>query len=230
MRVRAVAMTIGFLVGNVAFAHADLEPKFCSPQMQTQVFTSASAHVRVVVPRTWCGSESASYPGLLLWMQRTQPPGQIALTSEAFTRELYCGWPVECRQESSNSARYACALRKRLANLGMRVGPVQLGPKDIPGIDDAGGASKLAWVWFEYDDNRRFLRHAIAVTDDRALTLVLTTGSNDARAGHARAFEQALRSVELLGAKPLAPGGQGSAAPAPSTPARQPAIGTCAAR
>ena len=55
-------------------------------------------------------------------------------------------------------------------------------------------------MWFEYDDGKHFLRQAIAMTADRAVSLVLTAPTNDARSAHGRAFEQALRTLQLLSA------------------------------
>jgi hypothetical protein len=176
-----------FLVGESA---ADLE---------NQVFTSRTDRIRMVVPRGWRATDQPSYPGLVLWMMRTQPPGQIVLTSEAFTRELYCSWPIACRtSHESTASKYACALRGKLQNQRMRVGPVQPGPKD-------NEASGLPSVWFEYDDGKKFLRQAISLgAADRAVSLVLSAPSNEARAAHVRAFEQALRTLRTVSAEEAA--------------------------
>jgi len=74
----------------------------------------------------------------------------------------------------------------------MKVGPTQAGPKE----NDAAG---LPSVWFEYDDGKHFLRQAVALSTDRAVSLVLGTSSNDARLSLVRSFEQALRSLQRLG-------------------------------
>jgi hypothetical protein len=175
----ALAIAIG-LAGESA---ADLE---------NGVFTSRPDHLRLVVPRGWRASDQSSYPGLRLWMARGQPQGQIELTAEAFTRELYCSWPVPCRTSHELlPSKYACALRAKLTALRMHVGPTEAGPRE----NEAAG---LPSVWFEYDDGRHFLRQAIAISSDRALSLVLSAPSSDARATHARAFEQALRTLQLL--------------------------------
>ena len=163
-------------------------------ELENQVFTSRPEQLRLIVPRGWRATDQPSYPGLLLWMMRSQPRGQIVLTSEAFTRELYCSWPVACRTSPDSLAhRYACALRTRLQALRMRVGPTQPGPRDT---EEAG----LPSVWFEYDDGRRFLRHAVALGGDRAVSLVLSAPSNDVRATHVRSFEQALRTLRRIAA------------------------------
>jgi hypothetical protein len=168
-------------------------------ELENQVFTSRTDRIRMVVPRGWRATDQPSYPGLVLWMMRTQPPGQIVLTSEAFTRELYCSWPIACRtSHESTASKYACALRGKLQNQRMRVGPVQPGPKD-------NEASGLPSVWFEYDDGKKFLRQAIALgAADRAVSLVLSAPSNEARAAHVRAFEQALRTLRTVSAEEAA--------------------------
>jgi hypothetical protein len=126
------------------------------------------------------------------------PSGQIELTAERFTRELYCSWPATCRVSRDGlPAKYACALRGKLEAQRMRVGSVQPGPRD----NDTAG---LPSIWFEYDDGKHFLRHAIAFSQDRAISLVLATQTSEARAIHTRAFEAALRTLHLLSAEETA--------------------------
>jgi hypothetical protein len=158
------------------------------------VFTSRPDRLRLLLPRPgWRWSELKSYPGVLLWLARSQPPGQILLTAEAFTRDLYCSWPVTCRtsRDTLPAAKYACALRVRLEAQHLRVGPIQAGPRETE-------AAGLPSVWFEFDDGKHFLRQAIAMSADRAFSLVLSAPTADARATHTRAFEQALRTMQLL--------------------------------
>lgn len=189
----ALVVVIGFLVEE---SEAELE---------NQVFTSRPDRLRMVVPRGWRATDQPSYPGLLLWMMRAQPPGTIVLTAEPFTRALYCSWSVACRNQATNTAKYTCAVRESLVAQKMHVGPSQLGPKE-------NEASGLPSVWFEYDDGKRFLRQAIAVTNERAVSLVLSTPSNDARATHVRPFDQTLRTLEVLTAAQVAPVGTSDAA------------------
>jgi len=230
----ALVVTLEFLVEQPA--HADLDPKACSAQ--NQVFTSRTDRVRIVVPRGWCATDHASYPGLLVSMLRTQPPGEIMLTSEPFTRDLYCSWPVACRNQPTNTTRYACALSEKLKSLRMHVGPTQLGPKE----NEAAG---LPSVWFEYDDGKRFLRQAVAMTSDRALSLVLAAPTSEARTTHVRPFDQALRTLQLLTAAEVVPAGIDAGVPddgapvddgavpvdaGPPPPARVSPIGPCPTR
>jgi hypothetical protein len=185
--VAALALSIGVLVDDSA------------AELENLVFTSRKDRLRVIVPRGWRASDQQSYPGLLLWMARSEPQGQIQLTVEDFTRDLYCSWPVTCRKkyEDLPASQYACALRSKLEAQRLRVGPIQAGPKD-------NQAAGLPSIWFEYDDGKHFLRHAIAFSSDRAIGLVLSAPTSEARATHVRAFEQALRTMHLLSAEETA--------------------------
>lgn len=182
----AVGATLLFGVG----AHAELE---------NQVFTAKAEKLRVVVPRGWRATDQPSYPGLLLWMMRDQPEGRIVLTSEPFTRDVYCSWPVRCQMShDSLPAKLACALGAKLSQQGLRIGPVEAGPKEN---EEAG----LPSVWFEYEDSKRthFIRQAVAIDEDRVVSLVLSAPTAEARNAHVRAFEQALRTLRPLNAEEL---------------------------
>src|SRR5262245_25688868 len=83
--------------------------------LENQIFSSKTARIRIVVPRGWRATDQASYPGMLLWMLRSQPEGKMVLTAEPFTRKLYCSWPPECRASSDPlPGKLACALRQKL--------------------------------------------------------------------------------------------------------------------
>jgi len=196
-RVFAAASALALVVA-IAIVVVGISARDSRAELENQVFTSRVDRLRLVIPRGWRATDQPSYPGLLLWMMRSQPPGQIVLTAEAFTRELYCSWPIACRTSpESLASKYACALRTRLQAQRMRVGPVQSGPKD-------NAASGMPSVWFEYEDGKKFLRQAVALGPDRAVSLVLAAPTNDARATHVRPFEQALRTLRTLTAEETA--------------------------
>ena len=168
-------------------------------ELDNSVFTSIPDRVRVVVPRGWSVTDQPSYPGLLLWMLRTDPPGQIVVTSETLTHDLYCSWSPACRTGSASlTDQYACAIREQLATKRLKVGPMQPGPKEntVAGVPS---------VWFEYDDGRRFLRQALALSSDRAYSLVLASPTAAARSADVRAFDQALRSLRVITPEEAAP-------------------------
>jgi len=188
-RLRRAAFPLA-LVAALALAAAIVVEESAA-ELESQVFTSRTDRLRMIVPRGWRASDQPSYPGVLLWMAPNQSQGQIELTAEAFTRDLYCSWPVICRSRDGLPSKYACALRQKLQAQRLRVGPDQAGPKD----NETAG---LQSIWFEYDDGRHFLRHAVAFSSDRAISLVLSAPTSQARAAHTRAFEQALRTLHLL--------------------------------
>ncbi|HEY0253082.1 MAG TPA: hypothetical protein VGC41_16215, partial [Kofleriaceae bacterium] len=157
-RIVWIAMSIGVVmlaITSIKTARAELE---------NQVFTSREDAIRLVVPRGWRASDAPSYPGVLLWLMR--PEGKILLTSEPFTRQLYCSWPITCRSShdvASPQAKMACALRQKLVNESFRIGPIQEGPKEN---EDVG----LPSVWFDYDDGKHFMRQAIALDEEHAFS------------------------------------------------------------
>jgi hypothetical protein len=188
----ALAVAVGALVEDSA------------AELDNAVFTSREARLRLIVPRGWRASEQTSYPGLVLWMAHIDPPGQtpvpgqLQLTVERFTRELFCSWPRSCQASRETlPSRYACALRAALEAKRLRVEAIQAGPKE----NEAAG---LASIWFDYDDGQHFLRQAIAFSPDYAISLVLSTPTRQTRATHGRAFEQALRTLHLLSAEETA--------------------------
>ena len=202
-RLARAALPLALLIAITAIATVLVEDS--RAELDNQVFTSRGDRLRMVVPRGWRATDHPTYPGLLLWMMRTQPPGQIVLSSESFTRDLYCSWPATCRAAADTiTNKYACALRAKLQTQRLRVGPTQAGPKE----NEAAG---IPSVWFEYDDGKRFLRQAIAVTTDRAISLVLSAPSLEARSAHVRPFDQALRTLRLLSAAEAAPLGTADA-------------------
>lgn len=183
-------------------------------EIDGQVFTSATHRIRVTIPRGWRASDQRSYPGILLWMLRSQPEGRVIVGSEPLSQALYCAWPQACRALSQPlSARYACAVRAELERPNILLGPVQAGPKE--NVD-----AKLPSVWFEFTDGKSYVRQALAVNERIAVSFVLSTRSATDRATHARAFDQALRSLREL---PEEPAPAAPAAPAATTDGSAPA-------
>jgi hypothetical protein len=197
-----MGVLVAFAIGAIAFVTA-LRP--VEAELENHVFTSRADRIRLVVPRGWRESDAPSYPGVLLWLMR--PDTKIVLTAEPFTRALYCSWPITCRashEVNTVEAKLACALRQKLVDERMHIGPIQEGPKQN---EEAG----LASVWFDYDDGKHFMRQAVALGEDRAFSLVMESSSAEARNGQVRAFEQTLRTLRPLTEAEL------GAPPAPGT-------------
>jgi hypothetical protein len=168
-----------------------------SAELDNAIYSSKTHRIRLVVPRGWRATDQPSYPGLLLWMLRDRPAGKMVLTAEPFTRQVYCSWPLECRQSNEPLPnKLACALREKMTAQRIHVGPPQAGPKE-------NAQNGVASVWFEIDDGKRFQRQAVALGEDRVISLTLSASSADARSSHVRAFEQALRTLRPLTAEEL---------------------------
>lgn len=184
-------------LGVLALVGLAITTSVVEAELENQIFTSKSHRLRIVVPRSWRATDQPSYPGMLLWMVRSQPEGKMVLTSEPFTREVYCSWPPACRASTDPlPAKLACALRQKLERQRLHVGPVQAGPKEN---EQAGMPS----VWFEIDDGKRFLRQAVALGDSQIVSLTLMADSAEARGAHVRAFETALRTLRPLTAEEI---------------------------
>jgi hypothetical protein len=182
-RALGLAVLAGALFAGGAVALAELD---------NQLFTSKAHRIKLTVPKGWRPSELPSYPGIALWMLRSQPEGRIVVGAEPLRQELFCSWPQKCRElQHPMAVRYACALRERLESQGFLVGPDQSGPKE--NLD-----AKLQSVWFDFTDGKRYVRQAIAGNERRVVSIALSTGSASDRATHVRAFEQALRSLREL--------------------------------
>lgn len=181
----SVAIAAAIAVGLVAIPTSNAE-------LDNGVFTSKAHGIRLVVPRGWRATDQPSYPGLLLWMLRNQPDGAIVLTAQPFTHNVYCSWPIECRNSADPLPnKLACALRAKLTNPRTHIGPTQGGPKE-------NAQNGVPSVWFELDDGKRFLRQAVAIGADRVISLTLSTATAEARGTHVRAFEQALRTLRPM--------------------------------
>jgi hypothetical protein len=191
-------------IGVLALVGIAIGTSVVEAELENQIFTSKAHRLRLVVPRGWRATDQPSYPGVLLWMMRSGPEGKMALTAEPFTRTVYCSWPPECRATSDPlPTKLACSLRLQLQRQRLNLGPLQAGPKEN---EQAGMPS----VWFDVDDGKRFVRQAVALRDDRVISLTLSTSSAEARGSHARAFQGALRTL-----RPLALEEMGSALPPP---------------
>jgi hypothetical protein len=211
---RALAVAVASVLAGV-LAH----PSAVQAELDNQLFTSSVHRIKITVPKGWRPSELPSYPGIILWMLRSQPEGRIVVGTEPLRQELYCSWPPECRALSQPLAgRYACALRTQLERQNLLLGPVQSGPKE-------NLASGLPSVWFEFTDGKRYVRQALAATERRVVSFALSTGSAADRGSHARAFDQALRSLQELSEEEARPTAGDASAPAAGTP---PASGSSA--
>ncbi len=122
------------------------------------------------VPRTWDGTDSTSYPNVLLWMSHRDPQGKMLLTAE--------------RVKSGETAfGYAKRTATVLAKLGFTVRAPQ-----------PHGVSAFT---IRFNNQRVFLRQALIVFENTGYTLTLSAGSRKVLRRHMRAFDLALGSIRV---------------------------------
>lgn len=158
-------------------------------QVDGDRFESQEWGVRIAAPAQWRMSEQTSYPNILLWMHRHSPPGRMLLSAERLGRKL-------------TALEYAEQTRKTLVELRFTVRE--------PQVHAATGA-----YWIEFDDGKTFLRQALLVAGDIGYSLTLSAPDSGSRNQHLRAFDYALRSIELDRQRVESPAPAAPAAPAP---------------
>jgi hypothetical protein len=181
------------LVGAVALICASAST--IAADIEGTTFSSKTANVRMTLPRGWRWSDQATYPGILLRMNRTRPKATMLLAVDPLPTEFdpTCLTRPPVTEGAPETAlppelRVACQQSKRLVELGFIVGEVK----------------EAARPWFDYvGKNDRQLRQGIAVLGEHVFTLVLSADTAGARAQYARTFDKALRSLRVL----LTPGG-----------------------
>jgi hypothetical protein len=159
-------------------------------------FVSPSWRVGVTAPKNWQLTDKTAYPSVLLRMVRRDPDGKILLTAE----RLPAG---------TDALTYATKTIALLRTMGFGV--------RAPQLHSSTGAY--------YVDAQRpgaFLRQAYLVAGGLGYSLTLAAPDHRTRTQHLRAFEFALRSIQILRADEVPP--PAAAAPAEGT-APPPAAG-----
>jgi hypothetical protein len=133
--------------------------------------------VELTSPRNWIPSEERSYPSILLWMVRRDPPGKMLLSAEKL-------------DGVKGAFDYATRTTQLLEALGFAVRDPQLhGPT---------GA-----YWIDFDNGRVYLRQAFLVVGGVGYALTLSARDSRTRGSHLRAFDAALRSIHIRRVKPV---------------------------
>src|SRR5688500_4366453 len=96
-RVRVRVARAALVAAVVAATALAIVLSRASAGLDGEVYTSREANIRMAVPRGWRVSDLPSYPGVLLWMAHTRPPGVMLLTVDTIDRDVRCSWPVACR-------------------------------------------------------------------------------------------------------------------------------------
>jgi hypothetical protein len=132
-------------------------------------FRSTEWRVTMTTPRNWQITDQTSYPNILLWMVRHNPPGTMLLSAERIAADL-------------DAQAYATATIAILEAMGFEVRSPQL-----------HGATGAYWV--DFDNGAVFLRQAFLVTGGLGYALTLSAPDARGRTQHLRSFDQALRSI-----------------------------------
>ena len=137
-------------------------------------YQSGEWGLRITAPAHWYISQQTSYPDILLWMYRPNPPGKMLLSAE----EL---------KEHMSSLQYAEQTAETLAKL--KRSKFKVG---TPQLHAATGA-----YWIDFDNGETFLRQALLVSGGVGYALTLSASSEKLRQQHVRAFDYALRRIRL---------------------------------
>ena len=136
-------------------------------------FVSRDWRVRMTAPRNWQLTDKTAYPSVLLRMVRRAPDGKMLLTAE----KLDAG--VDAQAYATRTARLLETMRFEVR---------------APQLHASTGAYFI--------DLRRgdfFLRQAFLVAGGIGYSLTLSAPDNRTRSQHLRAFDAALRSLQILG-------------------------------
>jgi hypothetical protein len=159
------------LIAVVAIAGAGVLAGVAIADIEGDRFTSAEWRVSLTAPRGWLLTEQTSYPNILLWMVRHDPPGKMLLSAEQVEDEV-------------DAQAYATGTLALLETLGFE--------GRAPTVHSSTGA-----YYFDIDNGVTFLRQAYLVSDGIGYALTLAAGDATVRGQHSRAFDYALRSIRV---------------------------------
>ena len=141
-------------------------------EIDGDTFVSPAWHVRVTAPKSWQLTEKTAYPNLLLRMVRRAPDGMMLLSAER----------LPSGEDALHFARRTAAL---LRTMGFALRAPQL------------HASTGAYI-LDSQRDQAFLRQAFLVAGGVGYSLTLSAPDRRTRSQHLRAFDAALRSIEIL--------------------------------
>lgn len=169
MRKAALLLLIGFSLGGLL---ASWDP--VGAQVVGNRYQSKQWGLRITAPANWYLSQQTSYPDILLWMYRPNPPGKMLLSAEELDDRL-------------TSLQYAERTASTLAKLKR--------PKFKVGSPQLHAATGAYWI--DFDDGETYLRQALLVSGNVGYSLTLSAAGEKLRQQHVRAFDYALRRIRL---------------------------------
>lgn len=172
-------------------------PSGARADIDGDTFVSPTWRVRVTAPKSWQLTEKTAYPNLLLRMVRRAPDGMMLLSAERLPRG----------EDALHFARRTATL---LGKMGFEVRAPQL------------HASTGAYLVDSHRDPA-FLRQAFLVAGGVGYSLTLSAPDRRTRSQHLRAFDSALRSIEILRANGTPAGTPPEGTPPEGSPDDSPA-------
>jgi len=151
-------------------------------------FESSAWHVRISAPKNWQLTEKTAYPNILLRMARRAPDGRMMLAAERVAPG------VDALAYAERTAGILRSMRFQVRS---------------PQLHSSTGA-----YFIDSQGRGAFLRQAFLVTGGIGYSLTLSAPDSRTRGQQLRAFDYALRSIQIL--RP------GEAAPAAAPTARAP--------
>ena len=166
-----------------------------SADIEGAEFESSAWRVRMTAPKNWHLTEQTAYPSILLRLARRAPDGKMMLAAERLAPGV-------------NALGYAQRTADILRSMRFQVRSPQLhSSSGAYFIDSQGGGA--------------FLRQAFLVAGGIGYSLTLSAPDNRTRSQHMRAFDYALRSIQVLRAAPPPPA-ESEEEPQPLEPAPSP--------
>lgn len=150
-----------------------------SADIEGTEFESGAWRVRMSAPKNWQLTDKTAYPSILLRMARRAPDGKMMLAAERLAPGI-------------NALGYAQRTADILRQMGFQVRSPQL-------------HSSTGAYFIDSDGRGAFLRQAFLVSGGIGYSLTLSAPDNRTRSQHLRAFDYALRSIQILRAPPPPP-------------------------
>jgi hypothetical protein len=160
------------LAAALAVALLAASPAPARADIEGSEFESSAWRVRMSAPKNWAITEKTAYPNILLRLVRRAPDGKMMLA-------------VERLAPGVDALAYAERTAGILRSMRLQVRPPQL-------------HSSTGAYFVDSQGDGAFLRQAFLVAGGVGYSLTLSAPDNRTRSQHLRAFDYALRSIQIL--------------------------------
>ncbi|HVV85845.1 MAG TPA: hypothetical protein VHE35_22455 [Kofleriaceae bacterium] len=171
----------------MAFALASAAPgaRRAAAEIDGDQLVAPERGLRLELPRGWRASEVSAYPGIVVWLSRTQPHVTLLVTVDPVVGP--CRDPLRFCDADPDAA--INVLRQQLLAAGFQI--------------TAQEASRVPEL--DYQAGDRYLRHAVLVEGNQVVSVILAADSPALRAAQARVFERLALSIRALAPAPRRP-------------------------